>query len=350
MKTFSMRLSGKDKISLVNNLATMLAAGIPILEAVDSLLEESKGGEKRVLETLKLDLKAGNHVYVTFSKYPNIFNKVTVNLIKASEEAGTLETTLTDIKANLQQEMEFSDRVMSAMTYPLFVLLVFVGVFFGILIGVIPKISTVFERLNVPLPLATKMMLFLSEFLTTNYIEVGIGMALFLAFLYFLYMRQRNILYAILFSLPVVSQLVKEIDLTRFSRSLGLLLNAGLPIAAALELAQDVVLRKDVAELIGKSRQMVISGKTFSEGLRTKKGVFPGMTLKLIEVGEKSGTLASSMDEISKNLDYQVSKTLKTTTALLEPIMLVVVALGVGGMMLAIIAPIYGMIGSVGQR
>lgn len=350
MKTLSTRLSAKDKVSLVSNLATMLGAGIPIMESVDALLEESKGDYKKVLDVLKEDLKAGNHVFSSFAKFPYIFNKVTVNLIKASEEAGTLETTLKDIKLNIEEEMAFSDKVRSAMMYPMFIFAVFIAVFTTILLFVVPRVSEVFSRLNVPLPLPTKIMLAVSQFLVHNVVAIFIvsfvlGLGAFL-----LYRKKPQLIQAVVFALPVVSNLVKEIDLTRFSRSMALLLTAGLPIATALELAQDVVVKKEVRDLVSQAREMVVSGKPFSEGLRKKKGVFPGMTIKLIEVGEKSGTLAESLQDISKNLDYQVSKSLKAATALLEPIMLVAVGLGVGGMMMAIIAPIYGLISQVGRH
>lgn len=350
MKTSNLRLSGNEKISLVANLATMLAAGIPILESVNSLLEESKGNQKKLLETLRDDLVAGNHVHTTFAKFSRVFDKVTVNLIKASEEAGTLETTLKDIKAGIQQEMEFNDKVRSAMTYPVFVLMVFVGVFFTILVVVVPKISTVFQRLKVELPLPTKIMIFISNALLEYYLYIGIGGILIATILFFLYRQQKQLLLNLLFKLPVISRLVRDIDVTRFARSLYLLLNSGLPIAASLELAQDVVIKKEVASLISSTREMVISGKDLSEGLRSKKGVMPAMMIKLIEVGEKSGTLADSMQDIATQMDYQVSKSLKNVTALLEPVMLVFVGLGVGGMMMAIIAPIYGLISQVGVR
>lgn len=348
MKTLSTRLPPKDKVALVSNLGTMLAAGIPILDSVDSLLEESKGNYKKVLDVLREDLKAGNHVYASFEKFPYIFNKVTVNLIKASEEAGTLETTLKDIKTNIEEEMEFTDKVRSAMMYPTFILCVFLAVFMTILFVVVPKVSQVFARLNVPLPFATRAMLAMSNFMVQNvFFVIGGGVVLVVGG-FLLYRQKPQLVQSVFFMLPVVSKLVKEIDLTRFTRSLALLLNAGLPIGSALELAQDVVVKKEVRDLVSKAREMVVSGKEFSEGLRMKKGVFPGMTIKLIEVGEKSGTLATSLQDIAKNLDYQVSKSLKAATALLEPIMLVGVGLGVGGMMMAIIAPIYGLISQVG--
>ncbi len=350
MRLSSLRLSGSDKITLISNLSTMLAAGIPIMESVRSIMSESKGNQKKVLETLASDLAAGNHVHASFAKFPKVFNKVTVNLIKASEEAGNLETTLKDIKKNIQDEMEFSDKVKSSLMYPVFVMVVFAAVFLGILVFVIPKISTVFSRLRVELPLPTRLMIAVSDMIVNNTLELSIGLGLFTAFIVYMFRSQREILYRFLFALPVISKLVEQIDLTRFSRSMYLLLSSGLPIATALELAADVVSKREVRQLIIHARDTVLAGQSFAEGLRSRKNGIPGMMIKLIEVGEKSGTLDKSMLEISEFLDYHVTKDLKTATAMLEPIMLVGVGVGVGAMMMSIIAPIYGLIGNVGAR
>ena len=149
-------------------------------------------------------------------------------------------------------------------------------------------------------------------------------------------------------SLPVVSLLTQQIDLTRFTRSLYLLLNAGLPITVALELTQDVVIKKDISNAIKHAKNYVFSGKKLSEGFKDSKSVIPPIMIKIIEAGERSGSLDKSMLDVSEYLDYQVSNTLKTLTALIEPIMLVGVGILVGGMMMSIIAPIYQLIGQVG--
>ncbi|MBP9819300.1 type II secretion system F family protein [Candidatus Woesebacteria bacterium] len=350
MKLQSIRLSGSDKITLISNLSTMLAAGIPIMEAVRSIQQESKGNQRKVLETLESDLAAGNHVHTSFAKFPKVFNKVTVNLIKASEEAGNLETTLRDIKKNIQDEMEFSDKVKSSLMYPVFVMIVFVGVFLGILVFVVPRISTVFTRLRVELPLPTRIMIAVSDLIVGNTLELGIGLAIGVIGIVYMFRNQREVLFRMLFSLPLISKLVEQIDLTRFSRSMYLLLSSGLPIATALELAKDVVSKREVRHLISHARDTVVAGQSFAEGLRSKKSGIPGMMIKLIEVGEKSGTLDKSMLEISEYLDYHVTKNLKAATAMLEPILLVLVGVGVGAMMMSIIAPIYGLIGNVGAR
>jgi type II secretory pathway component PulF len=218
-----------------------------------------------------------------------------------------------------------------------------------ILIVVIPKISVVFVRLRVPLPTPTKIMIFLSDLLVHQYLYLIFGLLVFILIGVFLYKEKRSFFTNLIVSLPLISGLSKKIDLTRFSRSLFLLLTSGLPIATALEFSQDVIVNQQIKNLISKSREMLTSGKQFSSGLKNNHNAIPSMMIKLIEVGEKSGTLEKSMQDISDYMDYQVSKDLKAITTLIEPIMLIFVSVAVGGMMISIIGPIYGLISQVGQ-
>lgn len=350
MKTENISLSYQDKIALLANFSTMLAAGISILESVDSLLEDAKGSQKKVLQVLREDLVQGKHVYICFSKFPQIFDKVTVNIIKAAEEAGTLDVTLIDIKNHLQKEMEFLDKVRSAMIYPIMIFIVFIAVMLGILIFVIPRMASVFTRMKVELPLPTKIMIIVSDFILTNYIGIIIALVAFIVFLAFIYKKKKSVLTNILFSMPLISNLIKEMDITRFSQSMSLLLRSGLTITQALELCQEVVWRRDVSALIKHTHTVVMSGKRVSEGLRHGKTIFPVILIKIIEAGEKTGSLDKSLQDIGEYMDYQVSRTLATLTSLLEPIMLVFIGVIVGGMMMSIIAPIYGMIGQINRR
>ncbi len=343
-------LSASEKMGLMGNMATMLSAGIPIMEAVESLLADAKGNAKKILEALRDDLAQGKRISASFANFPSVFDKVTVSVIKASEEAGTLETALVDIKNNIQKESEFSDKIKSAMVYPLLILIVFLGVLGVMLTVVIPKIATVFGKLKVALPLPTQIMIFLSDLIMKQTVYVAGGFVLFALIIIFLYKTQKARFLGLIYMLPIISRLVKEIDLARFSRTLYLLLNAGLTITSSLELAQEVVIRSKTRKVISESREMVLTGKKLAEGMKSYKGEIPAIMIKLIEVGEKSGSLDKSMSDISNYLDYQVSGTLKTLIVLMEPIMLIVVGLSVGGMMLAIIAPMYGLIGQIGAR
>ena len=200
------------------------------------------------------------------------------------------------------------------------------------------------------LPLPTKLLIFLSNLLVHHTIEFVIGISAFAAVGFLLYKKKRTALLNFIYSLPLIRTLVQEIDITRFSRSLHLLLSSGLPITTALDLGKDVVIRRKTAEIIQNSREMVFAGKSLSEGFRAGKGYIPSIMIKLMESGEKTGSLEKSMQDISEYFDYQVTTTLKTLTALLEPLLLVLVGFAVGGMMLAIIAPVYGLISQVGAR
>lgn len=350
MKKASVTLSSKDKLSLISNFSTMLTAGIPILETVDALLEDSKGGVKIILETMREDLIQGKQINASFSNFPQVFDKVTVNVIKASEEAGTLDVTLKDLKEEIKKDIEFSDKVKSSLVYPFVIVLVFFGVLLLMLTVVIPRIATVFSRLNVVLPIPTRIMIFVSNIIMTYTVPVIVFFLLFFLVSFLIYKAKKEFILNIFFSLPLISGLVLQIDLTRFSRSLYLLLISGITINTALELTQQVVLKEKVAKAIRHARDVVLAGKKMSEGFKESKGVFSGIMIKIIEAGERTGTLDKSMQDISDYLDYQVTTSLKNLTTLLEPVMLVVVGVMVGGMMMAIIAPIYGLIGQVSQR
>ncbi len=350
MRTDNLTLSYKDKIALLGNFSTMLAAGISILESVDSLLEDAKGSQRKVLQVLREDLVQGKHVYVCFSKFPQIFDKVTVNIIKASEEAGTLDVTLVDIKNHIQKEMEFLDKIRSAMIYPIMIFIVFLSVMLGILIFVIPRMASVFTRMKVELPLPTKIMIFVSDFILNNTIPLVLGIIAFIALIVLLYKKKKSFIMGIFFSMPLISDLVRQMDITRFAQSMSLLLHSGLTITQALELCQEIVWRRDVSLLIKHTHTVVMSGKRVSEGLRNGKGIFPVILIKIIEAGEKTGSLDKSLKDIGEYMDYQVSRTLATLTSLLEPVMLIFIGVIVGGMMMSIIAPIYGMIGQINRR
>lgn len=343
------RLSASEKIALISNLSTMLSAGIPILDAVNNLIEDAKGNQKKVLETLRDDLTQGHQVNYTLAKFPLVFDKVTVSVIKASETAGTLDVTLKDLRESIREQTEFNDKVKGALLYPVFIVGVFTLVLFVNLIFVIPKVATVFKSLKVPLPLPTRILIFVSDFVVKDTLYFGLGVGVIILILVYLFTQKRALLLNILYSLPLVSELVKLIDVTRFTRSLHLLLSSGLSIVGSLELVEDVAIKTQTRKVIQKSKELILSGKTFSEGLRTGKGYFPMMMIKLVETGEKTGSLEKSLEDISEYFDYEVTSKLKTLTALLEPIMLVVVGIVVGIMMIAIIAPIYGLISQIGS-
>ena len=175
-------LSSSEKMNLFGNLSTMLAAGVPLLEVVNSIMEDTKGSQLKILTTLKNDLMQGKRIHSSFSQFPRVFDKVTINLIKASEEAGTLETVLRDLRDHIQKEMEFTDKIKFALLYPSLILIVFAGMLLTILIVVVPRIATVFSRLKVKLPLPTRILIFISDLLLKHTFFLLGGTAHYLRF------------------------------------------------------------------------------------------------------------------------------------------------------------------------
>ncbi len=347
-KTIS--ISNDEKLVLVGNLGTMLTSGISIIESVESLAEDAKGSLRTVLLTLKTDLEQGRQVHESLGQFSRIFDGVTTNIIKAAEESGTLDKALKDLRDTLMKETEFRDKIKGAMMYPVFILFVFVFVLVGMLYGIIPRIGGVFKSLRIPLPLVTRILIAMSDILVNNTLAVIGCVVIFVALLILLYRYQKKLILKFVFGLPVISGLVRDIDLTRFTRSMSLLLLSGIPITGALELSMNMVIKPQVKEAIQDGYQAVLQGGRLSEGIGRRGKLFPGILRKMIEVGEKSGSLDKSLQDASDFLDYQTSKKIKELTTLLEPLMLVLVAGLVGGMMLAIIAPIYGLISSIGSR
>lgn len=350
MKFSAITLSTNEKIEFFSNFGTMLSAGIPILEVVESLLEDAKGNQKKLLETVLADLNQGQHLSTSLAKFPDVFDQVTINLLRAAEESGNLDITLKDIKDSIKQQAEFNDKIRSAMIYPVIILVVFIGVMLMILTFVIPRISSVFSRLHLQLPLPTRILIFLSQVLLQYTLIIAVGTVLLIALAVFIYIKQKRAVLNTLGSLPIISTLVIQIDLARFTHSMYMLLKAGIPITSVLDMSEHVVIRSDIRNVIVHCKNTVASGKKLSDGLKDAKKTIPSIMTKIIEAGERTGTLEKSMQDISEYLNYEVSNTLRNVTVLIEPVMLVVIGVLVGGMMLGIIAPIYGLIGQISGR
>ena len=335
---------------MMSNLATMLGSGIPILEAVDTLLEDNKGPTRRVLMLFKASLTEGRPLSHAMKKAPKVFDPVTVNLIQAAETAGTLEEALHDLSLSIKKDMAFNDQIRSSLLYPGFIMVIFFAVLAVILVFVIPRISKVFLGMRVELPLPTVIMIKVSDFVVNNYAYILLGIVLAIVVLIWLFRTQRRAILNVFLNLPLLTNLGRMIDLTRFTRSMGQLLKAGVPVAEALLLSAKVVTKREIAAFIEKMYQSVSSGSPLSEGLKGSSHVIPPILLHIMQTAERSGTLEKSMQELSEYCETQVARTLKNVTTLIEPVLIVVIGLLVGGMMLAIIAPIYSIISQLGRR
>ena len=339
-----------EKLTLITSLSTFISSGIPILEAVESLIEDSSGNSKKILQQLREDLNQGKSIAESFARFPKSFDPTTINLIKAAEEAGTLETSLKDLVQSIKKDVEFIGKVKSALTYPILVVIVLLAVLGLNLFFVIPRVADVFARLKIPTPLPTRILLTTSKIITTYTIPTIVTGAFGSILIFFGVRANSKFFINLISALPIIDKLILEIDLTRFTRSMSLLLKSGIPIVDALEFSQDVVVKKQFKNLIAETGHQVSSGKKLSEGLKKQKKLVPNFMLRIIEAGESGGTLEKSMQDLSEQFDDRVSTRVKTLTILIEPLLLIIVGLMVGGIMLSIIAPIYNLIGNIRGR
>lgn len=346
----SIHVSEKDKQAMITNLATMLNAGIPILEAIDALMADSKGGMRTLLKLIQHTLDEGKPLSHAFEQAPKVFDPVTINLIKSAEEGGSLDTSLTELATNLKRQAAFRDRLRSSLIYPAFVMATFAAILVLILTFVIPRLGKVFTGLRVELPPATKFLIAVSDFLLSYYVFIIIGFVGFTILLIVLYKANKRAVINAFMQLPLLRKLGVEIDLTRFTHSMAQLLHAGIPIVEALELSEHVVSNKKVRNTVRDCQDLVTGGRPFSEGLQNHHDIIPVMMLQLVNAAEKSGSLDTAMQELSHHFELQVRNSLKAFTTLLEPITLVLIGVLVGAMMLAVMAPMYNMINQIGPR
>ncbi len=346
----NVRLKPRERLTLLSDLATMLAAGIPIVEAVSALEQDAKGSFLRVLRHIRHGLDNGEPLSDVMGRMPKVFDDITVNLIRAAEAGGTLEETLNDVVRSTKKEIAFNDTIRNATIYPLFVMGVFMAIVVLMLTFVIPRVARVFENLRVNIPTITKLTINASDFFISYWFviipAILVGIVLFTIF----FKRHKRAVVRLLLKTPGLSKLGTNIDLTRFTRSFGLLMRSGVPLEEALRLSGNIMQRKDIAKIVKQMRVDVGAGLPLSAHLRDTDGVIPVIMARSIETAEKSGTLDKTLQQLAEYFDNEVSESIKVLTALLEPILILLVGLLVGGLMVTVIAPIYNLISQISPK
>ncbi|HSX35442.1 MAG TPA: type II secretion system F family protein [Patescibacteria group bacterium] len=338
------RLSGKEQLAFFTDLSTMLTAGIPLLEAVELLEPDAKGNIKKVLTEIHKSLNNGDTLGTAMARFPRAFEPVTINLMKAAEMGGTLEDTLKDIVIAIKKRVAFGNSLRLAMIYPAFVMGIFSFIVIMLLTFVIPRIGKVFTSMHVKLPLATRTLIASSNFFIHRWPFVLGGIVLLIVIISIIVKTQKRAIIRMLLGMPGLKHLGLNIDLAQMTRSMTLLLKAGLPIDETLELTKPTVQKKQVLAVIERMSHNVAAGKPLAAGLRNAKDVIPPMMARSLETAETSGTLETTMANLAEHFDSEASESLKAISGLIEPLMVVLVGLMVGALMITVIAPVYTVI------
>jgi len=344
MKLTRIRLHSKEQLLLFTDLSTMLEAGIPLLETVESLEADAKGSLKKVLGEIRASLMNGETLSHAMERFPKSLDPITINLMRAAEAGGTLEETLRDIVKTIKKEVAFTGSLKVAMIYPAFVMLIFSGIIIMMLTFVVPRVSEVFRTLRTPVPWTTRHLIEASTFFMHNWPFIIAGIIVFIVLCGLLVRAYKRAVVQALLSMPGLRALGTNIDLARLTRTLALLLRAGVPLDETLLLAEHAVRKKKVAAVIHAMQRNMEAGRPLAHGLRkVRDGGIPAIFSRSLETAERTGTLEQTLQNLSKHFDAQVGESLKAISSLIEPLMIVVVGGLVGGLIITVMAPIYSV-------
>jgi type IV pilus assembly protein PilC len=338
------RCAAGELALFTRQLATMIGAGIPLLESFEILAEQTKDTNKGFgwgLQECADLVRGGTEISEAMHRFPRIFPDIYVNMVKAGEASGQLDVILNRLADFLEASEALKSEIKSAMTYPVISLTLIFGITGYLLVGVVPKFEMMFKSLHATLPMITRIVLGASQWVTHNGLTV-LALIVMTIISYILAMRTRQgkrIKDTVFLKMPVFGPLMQKVALSRFARTFGTLLSSGVPLLQALEIVASTSGNVVIEEVLLATRETVRRGESITSYLQTS-WVFPPMVVKMMGIGEKSGALEQLLGKISDFYDAQVHATVKGLTSLIEPVMLVIMGAVVGTVVLAIFMPI----------
>lgn len=327
-------------------LATLIDAGLPLLRSLNVLREQQKSGAlKNSLGDVTAMVEGGSSFSESLGKFPKIFTKLYVNMIKAGEAGGVLEVVLNRLAEFAEKSEKLKKKVKSAMVYPAFVITVAITVLTFLVTFIVPKFAEMFYDLELELPWMTQFLIAISDLFKKQwYIPVAFVISFVVTIKI---MRRTNqgkyIIDKILLRLPLVGMLVSKISIARFTRTLGTLITSGVPILQSLVIVKDTAGNEVIARAVEKVHDSIREGESIVEPLRVCK-VFPPMVISMFEVGEETGALAEMLIKIADNYDEDVDTAVEGLTSLLEPFLIVFLAVVVGFIVIAMFMPLISLL------
>lgn len=341
---FFSRVSLSDKVNFTRQLSTMIMSGLPVTEALEILELQTSPAMAKIINEILRDVEGGGNLASALEKHPDVFDQVYIALIRSGEAAGVLDKVLNRLADNLEKEKEFNGKVKGALIYPIIVVSAMILVSGIMIVFVIPKMTKIYEEFQAELPAPTKILMAISNF-ATNYWWLCLLMiaGLILGIRVLSKNPQFKKRYdEIILNLPIVGNLRKQIMLTEFTRTLGLLISAGILIVDAIDIVRHS-LKSPVYE-----RAITEAGKEVEKGLPlatalARAEVFPPILPQMIAVGEETGKLDEVLTKVSSYFEQEAESAVKGLTSALEPLIMIVLGVGVAFLMIAIIMPIYNL-------
>jgi type IV pilus assembly protein PilC len=342
-------VSTKDLAIFTRQFATMISAGLPLVQCLDILAKQSsKPSFGRVISEVTREVESGSTLADALGKHRPVFDDLFRNMVAAGEAGGVLDEILMRLATYIEKADALKRKIQSAMVYPAVVLTVALGATAFMLIFIIPTFAKMFTDFGGELPLPTKIVLGMSWFLQTYW--WAMLLALFIAFVsfnrYYATENGRRVVDGLMLRMPVLGDVLLKGAVARFTRTLGTLIASGVPILSGLEITARTAGNKVISEAIMTARASIREGETVSAPLKTS-GVFPPMVVQMISVGEQTGALDEMLTKIAVFYEAEVDTAVDTLTSIIEPVMIVIMGGIVGGMVVAMYLPMFKLISVV---
>jgi type IV pilus assembly protein PilC len=347
--SFGSGVKTREVVIFTRQFATMIAAGLPLVQSLSILSEQTENPRFATVITAVLnDIQAGQTLADAMKRHPKIFTDLYVNMIAAGEAGGILDVILDRLAVFLEKNDALIRKIKGAMTYPAVMLFVVIAATTILLWKVVPVFAGIFTDAGMALPMPTMVVLSISEFLQSYIHLLVMGVIAF-----FFALRQyhktssgRLVLDKMLLRMPVLGSLIRKSAVSRFTRTLGTLVSSGVSILEGLEITARTAGNRVVHDAVMRSRASIAGGATISDPLKAS-GVFPPMVVQMINVGEQTGGLDEMLSKIADFYDDEVDAAVSALTSVLEPIMIVVMGVVIGGMVVAMYLPMFDLINTV---
>ncbi len=342
-------VSQKEIAIFTRQFSVMIDAGLPLVQCLEILGAQQKNRAfQKVLFQVRQDVESGSTLADSLRKHPKVFNDLFCNMIAAGESGGILDTILQRLSGYIEKAVKLRAAVRSAMIYPVAVITIAIGVVVVILWKVIPTFAMLFQGLGATLPLPTRITIAVSNFLgrfMPLIVLAGVGIGYFLN-RYYKTEKGRHQIDAFVLKVPVLGDLMRKIGVARFCRTLGTLIQSGVPILEGLEITARTAGNAIIEDAIMATRKSIEEGKTIAAPLE-ETGVFPSMVVQMIGVGEQTGALDAMLAKIADFYEDEVDEAVENLMSLLEPVLILFLGIMIGGIVISMYMPMFSLIGKI---
>jgi len=344
------RLNPKELLNFTIHLATLINSGVPLLPSLTNLAKSTGGSyAQTIISGIRKRVEAGSSLKDAISSYPRSFPKLYVAILGAGEATGKLGTVLSDLASYLEWQLDLRSKVKEASTYPIILFTVMILVVIILLVRVIPAFESLFQEMDIALPLPTQIILNLSSFIRNFWylFLLGIGILVFAYKFYQKYPKGRYNIDSLKLKLPLFGTILRKVALSRFCHTMSLTLASGMGLLPALVLGAEVVGNERLNQVVLTAKESINVGEKLASSLALSKE-FPPLVVTMIEVGEESGTLIQSFDKVNQFYDKEVPSTIRRFFTVFEPLMIIFMGIVVGGIALSVLLPLIRLIEAVG--